>query len=492
MKYPNKNIVLVGFMGTGKTSIGKLLAKKLNFKYVSTDGLIVEKEGREINDIFLRDGEAYFRTIEKKVVKDVSAKDGVVIDTGGGVVLNGENIKNLKRKGTVICLWSDAETILNRTKGFGHRPLLNCKDPLRKINKLLKARQPFYRKADVHIDAGNGDPDVVARRICAIVKNIRVREKAIAGEKSNIAKLFDKLLNHAMMPVFIADKNGTIKYHNRAFLDAVGERMNGKNWITEIVKRSHHAKAYEILDSISESGSLHDIRFFELSRRKDRCISKWISCGIVTPGGRKGMIFVADEHKQGEHDYLSLGASASEIVMTNMIFSGESRTDLFTASHSSGVTKYALSLGKRMGLDKNELRVLTMAALLHDIGKLAVDEKITFKRGALNVNEYRQMKNHPLFGVELLRPFVYLWEALPIILFHHESFDGTGYPYGIKGTDIPLGARILSVADVYEALTADRPYRSAFSKKEALKIMKKGRGEKLDPAITNEFIKMIK
>ncbi|UCB57803.1 MAG: shikimate kinase [Candidatus Omnitrophota bacterium] len=159
------NIVLVGFMGTGKTAIGKLLAKKLEMKYISTDELIEHKERRSINDIFKKSGEPYFRRVEKEVVKKVAELDKFIIDAGGGVVLDKENIQNLKRNGKIICLAATSDVILERTKRYYHRPLLNTKNPKEKIEELLKNRAPFYAQADVTIDTTNMTPEEVVQEI---------------------------------------------------------------------------------------------------------------------------------------------------------------------------------------------------------------------------------------------------------------------------------------------------------------------------------------
>ena len=160
-----RNIVLVGFMGTGKTAVGKVLAEKLNMRYVSIDGLIESREGRTIKDIFRDDGEPHFRRVEKEVVREISGAAGQVIDAGGGIVLDEENLRNLQKGGIVICLWAEAQTIDERTKGHGHRPLLNVDDPEKSIKDLLESRKPFYKKADFHVDTTGLDISAVAGRI---------------------------------------------------------------------------------------------------------------------------------------------------------------------------------------------------------------------------------------------------------------------------------------------------------------------------------------
>ena len=159
------NIVLVGFMGTGKTAAGKLLAKRMEMKYISTDEVIEDRERRSINDIFKKNGEAYFRRTESEVVKKVSQLDKFIIDAGGGVVLDEENIQNLKKNGKIVCLKASAEVILERTKRYRTRPLLNTEDPKAKVEELLNFRALFYARADFSVDTTNLTIEQVVKEI---------------------------------------------------------------------------------------------------------------------------------------------------------------------------------------------------------------------------------------------------------------------------------------------------------------------------------------
>jgi len=164
-----KNIVLVGFMGSGKTTIATKLANELGLRYISTDDLIEKREKRTINEIFTKSGEDYFRDVESGVIRGLSGREGLVIDTGGGVVIREENLANLKSVGVVICLTADEETIMARTKKYKHRPLLNVEDPKLKIRTLLAKRAPFYAKADHCIDTGKFTVRQVVEKIIEIV-----------------------------------------------------------------------------------------------------------------------------------------------------------------------------------------------------------------------------------------------------------------------------------------------------------------------------------
>lgn len=148
-----QNIYLVGFMGTGKTAVGRLLARRLKRKFFDLDDLIEEEERMSIPDIFAKKGEPYFRSAEKRVLFKVSLQDNLIIACGGGIVIDEENIDCMKKTGKIICLSASADVILKRTSKYTHRPLLNVVNPKEKIEELLKQRAAYYASADIAIDA---------------------------------------------------------------------------------------------------------------------------------------------------------------------------------------------------------------------------------------------------------------------------------------------------------------------------------------------------
>lgn len=166
-----KNIVLIGFMGTGKTTIATTLARNLDLNYISTDDLIEKREKRTINEIFERSGEKYFREVESSLAHELGGVEDSVIDCGGGIVLKEENIVNLKLNGIVIALTAKPEVIYERTRKYKHRPLLNVDDPKLKIRELMVKRAPMYAKADYTIDTGELTINQVIEKITAIYKD---------------------------------------------------------------------------------------------------------------------------------------------------------------------------------------------------------------------------------------------------------------------------------------------------------------------------------
>ncbi len=155
--------------------------------------------------------------------------------------------------------------------------------------------------------------------------------------------------------------------------------------------------------------------------------------------------------------------------------------DPYTRGHSDRVTRYSLMLAAELNLDATFMETLRISAQLHDVGKIGIEDRILKKPGALTAEEFEVMKTHTTKGANILRPVTQLAEMLPGIELHHEALDGRGYPYGLKGDQIPLLARLIAVADTFDALTTNRPYQTAHTPEEALKIIQNLAGKRLDP-----------
>jgi putative nucleotidyltransferase with HDIG domain len=165
--------------------------------------------------------------------------------------------------------------------------------------------------------------------------------------------------------------------------------------------------------------------------------------------------------------------------------------DGVTSDHVNRVQAYALGLAQALGVtDANELQALEAAALLHDTGKLAVPEHVLNKPGRLTPAELETMQAHVDVGADILASIDFPYPVVPIVRAHHENWDGSGYPRGLRGEEIPLGARILSVVDCYDALTSDRPYRAAMSERDAIDIIVERRGKMYDPHVVDTFLRV--
>ncbi len=165
--------------------------------------------------------------------------------------------------------------------------------------------------------------------------------------------------------------------------------------------------------------------------------------------------------------------------------------DVYTKGHSEKVALYAVKLGNKLKLKKEDLDILYWAGILHDVGKIGIPDSILNKPGKLTPQEFEVMKTHPVKGFEILSPITSIKEILPLIYHHHEKLDGTGYPEGLKGDQIPLLVRILSVVDAFDAMTSDRAYRKALEWSKVKDILKEGSGNHWDPDLVDIWIKTV-
>ena len=173
------------------------------------------------------------------------------------------------------------------------------------------------------------------------------------------------------------------------------------------------------------------------------------------------------------------------IVLANAI---ELR-DHYTVGHTWRVTNFSLELCKELGWDEEKLKEVRMGGVLHDVGKIAVDDAVLRKPGNLTDEEYAKIKIHPEKGAQLLQDVSFLHPLIPYCLYHHERFDGKGYPYGLAGEDIPIEGRAVAVADTFDALTSNRPYRKGFDPEKAIGIIIEGRGTQFDPDCADAMVR---
>jgi len=165
--------------------------------------------------------------------------------------------------------------------------------------------------------------------------------------------------------------------------------------------------------------------------------------------------------------------------------------DPYTFGHSNEVTVQAVAIAAAMGLKDDEIQMIRIAATLHDIGKIGIDGTILLKPGRLTEEERDIINRHPAIGADILAPLEFLRDAVPLVLFHHERYGGGGYPSGISGEAIPLGARIIAVADSFNAMISDRPYREALSVEAAIRELRENSGSQFDPVVAEVFIRLV-
>ncbi|HOR42106.1 MAG TPA: HD-GYP domain-containing protein, partial [Atribacterota bacterium] len=166
--------------------------------------------------------------------------------------------------------------------------------------------------------------------------------------------------------------------------------------------------------------------------------------------------------------------------------------DPYTLGHSERVSQMAVQLAKRLGFVEPEIEYLEYAAILHDIGKIGIEDRILGKKDKLTEKEYEKIKEHPVIGANIIESVEFLKKCSKTVLYHHERFDGKGYPNQLKGEDIPKTARLLAIVDAYDAMNSDRPYRKKFSEEDILEELENESGKQFDPEMIKTFISLLK
>ncbi|MCS7253239.1 MAG: HD domain-containing protein [Armatimonadota bacterium] len=188
-------------------------------------------------------------------------------------------------------------------------------------------------------------------------------------------------------------------------------------------------------------------------------------------------------HEQVRRSYLG--------AITALVQAIEAR-DPYTKGHSEKVSEYAVQLGETIKLSADESEAIRMAGLLHDVGKIGIPDQILLKPGKLTEEEYEQIKRHPIISSLIIEPVPFPWDIRTPVRHHHERWDGKGYPDGLRGEEIPLTARIISVTDVFDAITSDRAYRGAMSAEAAFELILEVAGTQLDPELSRAFVNMMR
>jgi len=236
--------------------------------------------------------------------------------------------------------------------------------------------------------------------------------------------------------------------------------------------------ADQILNKVKESGG--NRVYSDLDIKKEKCpvpgkINKSLNIKLL----------------QGKIDKLTKRSNQSLVEAIFAFAKTIELKDHYTGEHVEDTVRYVTEICNKLGLPKEEIELIKQGAALHDLGKIGISEKILLKKSKLTRREFQEIQKHPQIGADILRPIQFLRNIIPLVFYHHEKWDGSGYPSGIKKEEIPIGARIIAIADVYQALTSDRPYRKAYTKEKAIKILKKGSGSQFDPRITSVFLKIL-
>ena len=302
---------------------------------------------------------------------------------------------------------------------------------------------------------------------------------------------------------------------NQVLLDGLKNLLEQEAY--KVVIAGHGFEGLERMHLIAPDLILSDIimpemdgyAFFEAVRSKP----EWISIPFIFLTARREKEYILAGKKLGVEDYLLKPVSPDELLTTIrsrlgrlqqlhfaqleqsyeasliMLANAIEVRDPYTRGHVERVMNYALSVTEYLVWNPAEIKVIRFGSILHDIGKINISETILKKDGPLNNDEWREMKKHPVYGVELISGIHYLAPAIPVIQNHHERWDGSGYPAGLCEEEIPLSARIVAVADSFDAMTTERPYRPVMLPSEACKEILQCSGSQYDPTVVKAFVK---
>jgi putative nucleotidyltransferase with HDIG domain len=340
---------------------------------------------------------------------------------------------------------------------------------------------------------------VLSRILNSTLEHRTVRRRAMQAAtelmKAEVGSLLliDEETNRLYFEVALGDKEETVK----TFHLEMGEGIAG--WVAK------HEKPLIVHDAKS------DPRFFSEVDKKSNFITRNVVCVPVKVKEKTIGVLEAINKLGGEafsEEDLTIFQSLADqvaVALDNARLLGEieelffqtassladaiEKRDPYTGGHTKRVTTYSLAIGEQLNLEPDEMRLLKLAAILHDIGKIGVEDRILRKADKLNEEEYDQMKQHTLMGAEIIGHIKQLHGIIPGLKYHHEKIDGKGYPEGLANGHIPLIAKIVAVADTFDAMTSDRPYRKALLREEAFLELQRCCGTQFDKGLVDAFIK---
>jgi PAS domain S-box-containing protein len=359
-------------------------------------------------------------------------------------------------------------------------------------------------------NGGDIDVEIVAAKISyegedavlVVVSDVTYLKKA-EEEIVRLRQYETSLVELVNIWVDVLDKDGNVVIWNRAAEEISGYLKNevighSKIWEFLYPDRSYRDDIFSRALRIIQQGEY--VQGFEttiLTRDGHKKIISWYSRNLLDDSGNTiGSIAIGlDVTALRESNEALSRANEALRVAYDQTIEGWSRAldlrDKETEGHSQRVTEMTLRLAQMAGMSEIEMMDVRRGALLHDIGKLGIPDQILFKPDKLSSSEWIQMRKHPEYAYMLLSPIEYLHAAIDIPYCHHEKWDGTGYPRGLKGDQIPLAARLFAVADIWDALRSKRPYRKAWSAEKAIKHIKSQAGKQLDPQAVEYFLSII-
>jgi PAS domain S-box-containing protein/putative nucleotidyltransferase with HDIG domain len=323
--------------------------------------------------------------------------------------------------------------------------------------------------------------------VTSVLKDISER-KRIERRLKWIERVYREIVENASDVIVTLDINGNLSLVNSLFTEMTGISLNearGKHF-SEFIYRKDISRALLLFKHIINKGISGQFDFRVIDKNNNMRYASGsfnpmrIGDNIV---GVQGIIRDITEKRSFDE---RLRDSYRKLVKVLAGFI--EIKDIYTEEHSRRIIEDSIYLAERMGLSQEEIKDIEVAAILHDVGKMKIPGRILNKKGELDEQERKVMMEHSRLGAEAVEGIEEFKNASRIIRYHHECYDGTGYPDGLKGKNIPLGARIIAVVDAFDAMCSDRPYRSAISRQDAIGELIKGRGKQFDPKIVDIYV----
>ncbi len=365
-------------------------------------------------------------------------------------------------------------------------------DYIKALDSSLKIMEHF-----AHLELTEGKIyGLIARELLAL--------KPHDGKYSHMLTLFCKKGSPVLAGQMLFSKKGEIVTHP----DTIELEDFDQVVMNQKIKDTYYFNSTKLTDNKGKSGSKPP-QFNKAIREKVGKIKNGVLCKIKDVSGNVGVVVVFNTDREvGEYDtkilssycvtlafLKSINDKIQELKETydktlTLISNAVELRDAVTAAHTERVKQYSIEIGMKLGYKDNELVHLKWGAILHDIGKLGVPDNILMKKDALTDDEIETVKKHTTIGAKFIETLDFLKKAKDASMYHHEHYDGSGYPKGLKGEQIPMDARIVALADVYDAMTSQRPYRKAVSEEEVDTMIKENAGSQFDPQIVKAFFEI--
>lgn len=287
--------------------------------------------------------------------------------------------------------------------------------------------------------------------------------------------------------------------YDLVILDIRMPDMNGVDLLAEIKKKAPETEVIMITAYASVETATKALRYgaldYLIKPFNRAAVQEVVAKGLIRRDNNRGIksklkeLQLANKTLEDEVEYIYKNIQSHYAETISSLVAAVDAKDAYTKGHQERISKLSLIIGQHVGCSEDELGLIRQAAILHDIGKIGVPESILMKEDVLTDQEYDIIKKHPLIGAEILSPVQFLKGVVPLVLYHHEKFDGTGYPMGLKGSQIPLSARVICIADAVDAMLSNRPYSHAKTVEKVKEELLRCSETQFDPQIVDTILK---